>query len=283
MELRVGNKYRLGRKIGSGSFGDIYLGTNITTGEEVAIKLECIKTKHPQLHIESKFYKMMQGGVGIPLIKWCGSEGDYNVMVMELLGPSLEDLFNFCNRKFSLKTVLLLADQLVSRAEFATYLNYCRSMRFDEKPDYSYLRQLLRNLFHRQGFTYDYVFDWNMLKFGGSRSSGSQQQAAPQGAGVSDGAPATTLGVVGGEGGPTPGGDHRPHPSTAASRGLPPTTASGSQRPSYRGTFLTGMNGEQHGTPAHAAPPYPPWRKSEHHNPPSGALTKSGVAKASDR
>ena len=52
--------------------------------------------------------------VGIPLIKWCGSEGDYNVMVMELLGPSLEDLFNFCNRKFSLKTVILLDDQLVS-------------------------------------------------------------------------------------------------------------------------------------------------------------------------
>jgi len=53
--------------------------------------------------------------------------------------------------------------------EFATYLNYCRSLRFEEKPDYSYLRQLFRNLFHRQGFTYDYVFDWNMLKFGGSR------------------------------------------------------------------------------------------------------------------
>ncbi|KAI1291917.1 Casein kinase I isoform epsilon [Halotydeus destructor] len=302
MELRVGNKYRLGRKIGSGSFGDIYLGTNITTAEEVAIKLECIKTKHPQLHIESRFYKMMVGGVGIPSIKWCGTEGDYNVMVMELLGPSLEDLFNFCNRKFSLKTVLLLADQLISRiefihtrnfihrdikpdnflmglgkkgnlvyiidfglakkyrdsrthqhihyrenknltgtaryasinthlgieqsrrddleslgyvlmyfnrgslpwqglraatkrqkyerisekkmstpieelcrgfpAEFATYLNYCRTLRFDEKPDYSYLRQLLRNLFHRQGFTYDYVFDWNLLKFGGKRSAG---------------------------------------------------------------------------------------------------------------
>ncbi|KAM7371097.1 hypothetical protein PAMP_010592 [Pampus punctatissimus] len=199
MELRVGNKYRLGRKIGSGSFGDIYLGSNITTGEEVAIKLECVKTKHPQLHMESKFYKMMQGGVGIPSIKWCGAEGDYNVMVMELLGPSLEDLFNFCSRKFSLKTVLLLADQMGLKAAtkrqkyerisekkmstpievlckgypsvFSTYLNLCRSLRFDDEPDYSYLRQLFRNLFHRQGFSYDYVFDWSMLKFGASRTA----------------------------------------------------------------------------------------------------------------
>lgn len=55
-------------------------------------------------------------------------------------------------------------------AEFSTYLNLCRSLRFDDKPDYSYLRQLFRNLFHRQGFSYDYVFDWNMLKFVSSLS-----------------------------------------------------------------------------------------------------------------
>ena len=132
----------------------LFVGTDITNAEEVAIKLECVKTKHPQLHIESKIYKMMQGGgnvlwngcakpdswvcrpwsswllrnicivflllyvVGIPIIKWCGAEGDYNVMVMELLGPSLEDLFNFCSRKFSLKTVLLLADQMVCKSDF---------------------------------------------------------------------------------------------------------------------------------------------------------------------
>merc|ERR1712241_1230217 len=49
-------------------------------------------------------------------------------------------------------------------AEFSTYHNYVRSLRFEEKPDYAYLRQLIRNLFHRQGFSYDYVFDWNLMK-----------------------------------------------------------------------------------------------------------------------
>jgi hypothetical protein len=50
-------------------------------------------------------------------------------------------------------------------AEFLTYLLYCRSLSFEETPDYSHLRQIFRTLFHRQGFTYDYIFDWNLLKF----------------------------------------------------------------------------------------------------------------------
>ncbi|XP_022723279.1 casein kinase 1-like protein 2 isoform X2 [Durio zibethinus] len=132
MEPRVGNKYRLGRKIGSGSFGEIYLGTNIQTNEEVAIKLENVKTKHPQLLYESKLYKILQGGTGIPNVRWFGVEGDHNVLVMDLLGPSLEDLFNFCSRKLSLKTVLMLADQMINRVEFVHSKSFLHR---DIKPD----------------------------------------------------------------------------------------------------------------------------------------------------
>ncbi|XP_023213421.1 casein kinase I-like [Centruroides sculpturatus] len=285
-KIIVGGKYKFIRKIGSGSFGDVYHGVDITNREGVAIKLSR-KAKRYQLLYESKLYKIIRGGVGIPRIRWHGQEGNYNALVMDILGPSLEDLFTFCLHRFTMKTVLMLADQMIERieyvhnknfihrdikpdnflmgigrhrimlylrdfglakeyilrrkhmpyredrnltgtiryvsinthlgieqsrrddmesigyvlmylnrgslpwqgleteteteiyekirelkmsipvevlcngfpAEFATYLNYCRGLRFDETPNYTYLKQLFSNLFRTLNYQYDYVFD----------------------------------------------------------------------------------------------------------------------------
>lgn len=69
---------------------------------------------------------------GIPRLKWFGTEGDNNILVIELLGPSLEDLFNFCGKKFSLKTVILLAEQMIGRLETLHSRSYIHR---DLKPD----------------------------------------------------------------------------------------------------------------------------------------------------
>uniref|UniRef100_A0A8C1GPB8 Casein kinase I n=1 Tax=Cyprinus carpio TaxID=7962 RepID=A0A8C1GPB8_CYPCA len=66
-------------------------------------------------------------------------------------------------------------------AEFAMYLNYCRGLRFEEAPDYMYLRQLFRILFRTLNHQYDYTFDWTMLKQKAAQqaaSSGGQGQQA---------------------------------------------------------------------------------------------------------
>ncbi len=59
-------------------------------------------------------YKLLQKEPGIPKLYWGGLEGEYNVMVLELLGPSIEDLFHCCKMKLSLPTVLSLACEMVS-------------------------------------------------------------------------------------------------------------------------------------------------------------------------
>lgn len=130
--LTIAGRYRLVKKIGSGSFGEIYKGVDFKNNSDVAVKLEPKNSSHPQLDYEAKVYRVLQGGIGIPKIYWNGPVGDYTVLVIDLLGPSLEDLFNISKKRFSLKTVLMIADQMIQRIE---YFHAHYFLHRDVKPD----------------------------------------------------------------------------------------------------------------------------------------------------
>lgn len=83
----------------------------------MAVKFEKHGSRCPQLRHEYKVYREVAGCHGFCRVYHFGTQDNYNVMVMDLLGPSLEDLFNKCNRKFSLKTVLQIADQMLERVD----------------------------------------------------------------------------------------------------------------------------------------------------------------------
>jgi serine/threonine protein kinase len=102
----------LGKQIGHGSFGTVFEATQ--SDKPMAVKIES-HTRHPQLLYESRVLHILRGSIGIPKVYWFGEYKDCNAMSMELLGPSLEDLFQ--QRKFSLKTTLMVADQILSRLE----------------------------------------------------------------------------------------------------------------------------------------------------------------------
>eukprot|EP00826_Nyctotherus_ovalis_P001742 TRINITY_DN10304_c0_g1_i10.p1 TRINITY_DN10304_c0_g1~~TRINITY_DN10304_c0_g1_i10.p1 ORF type:complete len:440 (+),score=78.53 TRINITY_DN10304_c0_g1_i10:124-1443(+) len=142
-------KYILGKRIGEGSFGQIYTGINKYTKQMVAIKLvfACMSFlgvekvgKATAIGLRTVYYETAQESyfhnisliAGIPRIECFTEEADYNIMVMELLGPNLESLFDYCGRKFTPKTVLMLAEQMITRVEAVHIKNYIHR---DIKPD----------------------------------------------------------------------------------------------------------------------------------------------------
>ncbi|CAI0627943.1 unnamed protein product [Linum tenue] len=74
-------------------------------------------------------------------------------------------------------------------SEFASYFHYCRSLRFDDKPDYAYLKRIFRDLFIREGFQFDYVFDWTILKYQQAQLANPPARGLAPGVGTSSGMP----------------------------------------------------------------------------------------------
>lgn len=126
------DKYDIHKKLGSGAFGEVYAGVHLPSGKEVAIKIESKDSKFPQLFHEAKILKALKGSKGIPDVKHYTVTDDYYVMVFEMLGSSLEDLFKYCKRKFSLKTVCMIAIQILDRIE-VVHMNHL--IHRDIKPE----------------------------------------------------------------------------------------------------------------------------------------------------
>ncbi|KAI8069290.1 kinase-like protein [Gongronella butleri] len=128
----VGIQHQLGELLGRGSFGVIYEGKNLTTKQSVAIKFEACDAPVPLLDKEYEVYQIMQGARGIPKIHYLGKEGNDRCMVMDLLGPSLEDLFDMCDRQFTLKTVVGVGKAMIARLQSVHERYYVYR---DVKPD----------------------------------------------------------------------------------------------------------------------------------------------------
>ena len=133
--VKIKNQYSFKStdRLGGGSFGQIYKGINLKTKEEVAIKIESKNIETPQLIHESKILKALNDNDGFPKVYLVTPLDDVLIMVMELLGENLQKLLmNSPHKKFSLKTTLMLAIQILSRIKTLHENNYIHR---DIKPE----------------------------------------------------------------------------------------------------------------------------------------------------
>ena len=126
------HKYTLMKKLGEGSFGRIYSAKENSTNNWYAIKLE--NKNRSQNLLESEAYIMSYlNSPRIPMVKSFGYTGDYNVLIMELMGKSLEDLFeSMPTKKMSVRCVCNIGYQMI---EIIEYVHNKHIVHRDIKPD----------------------------------------------------------------------------------------------------------------------------------------------------
>jgi len=121
MDLHIAQKrFKLEEKLGSGAFGEIYAGHELGTDRPVAIKLERVDAQYPQLGYEARIYNSLQNNMndGIPRMHYFGTEGLYNVLVLDRLGKNLEQLRAESPReRLSFKQVSGIAGQVLNTLE----------------------------------------------------------------------------------------------------------------------------------------------------------------------
>lgn len=113
-DMIFNGNYQAKKKISAGSFGTVYTGVDLKTNEAIAIKIEKVTGGDEMRSVirEGTFLKKLEGIRGIPKMIWSGSKGDQDVLVLTLLGKDLASYLKIY-KKFSLKTVLMIADQLL--------------------------------------------------------------------------------------------------------------------------------------------------------------------------
>lgn len=149
--VEINDTYIIKKKLGKGSFGEVFRGEHKWTNKSVAIKLESINSSARILEHEYKVYKdVYKPNSGICECHFYGKQDDFSVLIIDLLGKSLGSLMESCQGKFSLKTVLMIADQMINRLEYLHEKNYIHR---DLKPD----NMLIGRAFHKnQIFLIDY-------------------------------------------------------------------------------------------------------------------------------
>ncbi|KAJ8468816.1 hypothetical protein ONZ51_g9387 [Trametes cubensis] len=120
MPYTVCGIYQVDYMLSSGSSGTLMHAFSILDGTEVALKLQLLPREPPvpekplQLEYETAVYKLIPDDtVGFPRVLWSGKDGNCQVLILEKLGPTLDQLRRICRGRFSLRTICMLADQMV--------------------------------------------------------------------------------------------------------------------------------------------------------------------------